>query len=428
MNREGLFRDAVVQAQRGSWLGSIRIAAPPSLFALSLLVGTLATAVGLFLALGQYTRRERVSGQLVPNSGILAVTSISPGTVTQVLVREGQQVRHNDALVEISGELDSSTMGGTRALISTQLHAQHDKLVTDLQAQQHLILEEQAGLRAKITTLQKQIEEIDGQIMLKQRQAERTEQLLAKLQPLRTKGYVSEMQIEQQRASALQLQYDVKTLIRQRLDAKQAMDDAKQQLDQLPLDLAAKQSEIQRALADNAQKLAQNEVQRAAVLRAPVDGMVSTLLAKPGQSVAADQPLLSIVPRGSILEAQLLVPSRAIGFIEPGNRVVLRYQAFPYQKFGQYYGHVLEVSRSALSNGEAASLLGQSVPGPLYRVLVRLDHQAVIAYGEPEPLKPGMALEADILLDTRSLWQWAFEPLYGLRQQLATRTKAHADG
>jgi membrane fusion protein len=134
---------------------------------------------------------------------------------------------------------------------------------------------------------------------------------------------------------------------------------------------------------------------------------------------------LSILPQGSKLEAQLLVPSRAIGFIGAGNRVVLRYQAYPYQKFGQQYGRVVQVSRSALSHAEAASLVGQNVAAPLYRVLVRLDRQSIDAYGKAEALKPGMALDADILLDRRSLWQWVFEPLYGLRQQLAADGTHH---
>ncbi|HEU5015127.1 MAG TPA: secretion protein HlyD, partial [Roseiflexaceae bacterium] len=82
-------------------------------------------------------------------------------------------------------------------------------------------------------------------------------------------------------------------------------------------------------------------------------------------------------------------------------------------------GQVVQVSRSALSPAEAATLLGQNVAMPLYRVLVSLDRQTISAYGKAEALKSGMALNADLLLDRRSLWQWVFEPLYGLRQQLA---------
>ncbi|HET7300323.1 MAG TPA: HlyD family efflux transporter periplasmic adaptor subunit, partial [Oleiagrimonas sp.] len=162
------------------------------------------------------------------------------------------------------------------------------------------------------------------------------------------------------------------------------------------------------------------EAERAMVLRAPSAGMVSTLLAKAGQHVLTGQSLLSIVPRGATLQAQLLVPSRAVGFIEPGSRVVLRYQAYPYQKFGQQYGRVASISRSALGPAEIAALTGQRATQPLYRINVRLDHQAIVAYGHAQALKPGMALSADILMERRSLLEWAFEPLYGLRGTLAS--------
>lgn len=167
-----------------------------------------------------------------------------------------------------------------------------------------------------------------------------------------------------------------------------------------------------------AQSMAQNEMQRTIVMRAPRDGVVSTVLLKQGQMVSAGQPLLSILPSGSSLQAQLLVPSRAIGFIEPGNEVILRYRAFPYQKFGQQYGRVEDISRSALSPADITALIGQKSPEPLYRVLVRLDTQDVLAYGRPEPVKPGMTLDADILMERRSLLEWVFEPLYAMAHHL----------
>ena len=80
-------------------------------------------------------------------------------------------------------------------------------------------------------------------------------------------------------------------------------------------------------------------------------GLVANRLVEPGQAVQAGQPLVSLLPEGSVLQAQLLVPSRAIGFIEEGDRVLLRYQAYPYQKFGHHVGRVVRISRSALGPG-----------------------------------------------------------------------------
>jgi membrane fusion protein len=115
----------------------------------------------------------------------------------------------------------------------------------------------------------------------------------------------------------------------------------------------------------------------------------------------------------------LLVPSRAIGFIEPGDRVLLRYQAFPYQKFGHQEGRVAAISRSALSAGELGGLIGSTQQGePFYRVTVSLARQAIIAYGKPEALKPGMLVDADVLGERKALVEWIFEPLYSLHGKL----------
>ncbi|HMG06581.1 MAG TPA: secretion protein HlyD, partial [Chthoniobacterales bacterium] len=80
----------------------------------------------------------------------------------------------------------------------------------------------------------------------------------------------------------------------------------------------------------------------------------------------------------------------------------------------QKAGRVLAVSRSATAASELTVLLGRTITEPLYRVLVALDQQTVNAYGRAEALKPGMTVDADILLDRRRLIEWVLEPLYGV--------------
>jgi len=131
------------------------------------------------------------------------------------------------------------------------------------------------------------------------------------------------------------------------------------------------------------------------------------------------------VPPDMRLEAQLYGPSRAVGFVRPGQRVLLRYQAYPYQRFGHYEGVVASVSRAALSPGELPPQLagmtgltglaaGQAAE-PIYRITVRLASQTVTAYGAEVPLQPGMMLEADVALERRRLFEWVLDPLYALK-------------
>jgi membrane fusion protein len=135
------------------------------------------------------------------------------------------------------------------------------------------------------------------------------------------------------------------------------------------------------------------------------------------QPVERGEVLARIVPDGAVLTAELFAPSRAVGFVTAGDEVRLRYAAFPYQKFGHAPGTVVSVSEAPLAQIEAPAHGAPRVE-PVYRVVVALRSQAVMAYGAPRQLKPGMEVEADVLLETRRLYEWAFEPLFALAERV----------
>ena len=122
------------------------------------------------------------------------------------------------------------------------------------------------------------------------------------------------------------------------------------------------------------------------------------------------------MPEHSRLEARLYAPSATIGFVRPGNLVQLRYQSFPYQKFGQHEGRVQSVSNNAVSSSELAGFTSADIPPgePVYAITVALTQQAVTAYGKQWPLQAGMRLDADVLQETRRLYEWVLEPLYSI--------------
>ena len=100
---------------------------------------------------------------------------------------------------------------------------------------------------------------------------------------------------------------------------------------------------------------------------------------------------------------------------------MLRYQAFPYQKFGHQSGRVLQVAKAPLQPSELAAmpLAGGAASGePLYRITVQLDKQDVAAYGSTQALAPGMQLDADVVLDRRRLIEWIFEPVLGIASRV----------
>jgi membrane fusion protein len=123
-------------------------------------------------------------------------------------------------------------------------------------------------------------------------------------------------------------------------------------------------------------------------------------------------------PSGSAVEAQLFLPSSAIGFVNEGDRVLLHTPAFPYQKYGSQSGRVRAISDTALAPAEVASLLGIQPPQQaLYRVIVRLDQKFVVTERGHRDFQPGMTVEADLLLERRRFYEWLFEPLLGFSRR-----------
>lgn len=410
-----LFRQEVLEARTSQWMGRITLPQPVSYWTLTLLAALFAAAAVVFLCVGTYTRHESVQGQLVPSAGLLPVTARAVGSVTATRVREGQTVTRDQELVVLSGEINSVSGGKTQGVIIADLQAQLAELEALLESQKRLEQQQRENLAARVTMLNQQLLEIDQQAASQRERIGITERRLEKLRAGVKVGTFSGVESESYQAEVLSGSAQLNVLARQRLDVEQQLGSVQGQLQQLPLTTEAQRNELRFRILATKQSLAQNEAQRAVVLRAPQDGVVANLAVLDGQTVTAGQRLLSILPQGSLLQAELWLPSRAAGFLEAGNRVVLRYPAFPYQKFGQQGGWVQEISRGATAASELTSLLGRTISEPLYRVLVRLDQQAVNAHGRPEPLKPGMTVNADILLERRRLIEWVLEPLYGIK-------------
>jgi membrane fusion protein len=184
-----------------------------------------------------------------------------------------------------------------------------------------------------------------------------------------------------------------------------------------------RQGEIQRDLASLAREEAEQGAVRQIVVRAPQDGTVSALLAEAGQSVSPASALASLVPAGAHMQAHLFAPSGAVGFLKADQEVRLRFEAFPYQKFGHQGGRVLQVSRTPLGQSElanlplAGSLVADTSAEPLFRITVAMDDSRPAAFNN-QALVPGMRLQADVLLERRRLIEWLFEPLLGLSGRL----------
>ena len=396
--------------------GGISLAQPLPAFWLTGAATLVAMVVVSFLCVGTYSRRSSVTGQLVPTKGLATVLAPATGVVSRLDVEEGARVKAGQVLGVVSVPSATLVAGDTQAALQRHLDQRAQGLSAARIAQLAELQEQQASLRAQLATARRELQHLGEEIATRKRQVDLTNEVLDRYRKLQDSQYISVLQIRQQEATALEYTSDMQALQRATMDQRRAIDQLQQQLDALPAQRERIGADYLRDSAAVGQEQVQVQANGALVLKAPVDGMVATRMTKPGQAIQAGQPVLSVLPADGRLEAELLVPSRAIGFIVPGEEVMLRYQAYPYQKFGHQRGTVKQISRSALTSSELGVLIGNAQQGePYYRVTVALARQDITADGKPEPLKTGMLVDAEILGEKRWLIEWVLDPLYSLK-------------
>ncbi|HEX6996815.1 MAG TPA: HlyD family efflux transporter periplasmic adaptor subunit [Gammaproteobacteria bacterium] len=411
-----LFRLEAIQAQRPRAYGRIVLVRPVSFAVLTAVAVAAAGAIVAFFVWGSYTQHATLVGQLVPDKGVIKVHTYQFGTIVEKRVEEGSRVAKGDVLFVISSERFSS-MGATQSTIGEELEHQERSLREQIEKTRLLESTERESIERMTRALESDADKLEGVIESQRQRVALAASTLDRYEKMRGEGFVSEDQLLTQRDNYLQQESLLQNLERELGGVRRQLTDLGNQARSLPLRYESQLAELERAVAATRRELSESEARRLTVVRAPQAGIVTAVLGEVGQVVDSTRPLLSIVPDGSTLEAHLFAPSRAVGFIEEGDRVLLRYEAYPYQRFGHHEGTVTGVSRTAASAGELLGYVGALDPAaaePFYRVSVQLSSQTITAYGETHRLQAGMAVQADVLQDTRRLYEWILEPLYTL--------------
>ncbi len=419
MVKESLFRDEVVAEQQTQWLGKVLLAPRLSYGLFAAFAGISALALLALLFFGSYTRKARIQGWLVPQRGLVQVFAPQSGVVTEVSVVEGAEVYQGDRLLALSIELRSAARGATQTQIASRLEARRGSLLEDRSELQRLGYQRTRSLQERLAGLESELAQLDSSIALQRERVDLTTKSEARRREIHGRGLISDQELQAASEARLEQEAKLRELTRNRITLQGQRVTLRGEISDLPLKSRSEVSNVDREVAQIEQDLAEAEARREIVMTAPESGTVTSVQVERGGRADPDVALVSIVPAGSMLEAHLLSPSRSIGFLRPGQEVLLRYEAYPFQKFGHYEGVIAGISRSAVSPSELpAQVAGlKSLTGtnePVYRITVSLKSQSVQVYGKAVPLQPGMQLVADVLIENRRLIEWMLDPLFTL--------------
>jgi membrane fusion protein len=411
-----LFRQEAIDAQREKLLGEVSLARPVPLAAFTGVALLFAALLVSFSVWGEYSRRERVDGFLALDSGAARLLAPGAGTITDILAKEGDEVQAGQPLIRLSYERGTASGATSGELVQREISERIIGLEREQQQVRTLGAQQAEILRRKIEDLQRELAQFEIEIKAQQSRLASARNEFQRAEELFKDKFYSESKLIEFRNNVLDQQVKLEGLRRQRAGVERELSATRAELPTIDMKVQTQIDQVKRQISELQQGSVQEEAKRENVIRAPIAGVLTNIAANRGEAVADEAPLAVVVPKGSGLHAQLLVPTRAIGFVQPGQAVVLRYDAFPFQRFGQYGGKVERVSETVWSPGEKVGPM--TVREPVYRVDVRLDSQYIATGGQKLSLRPGMSVNADILQEKRKVWEWVFEPILSLKGRL----------
>ncbi len=418
-----LFRVEALAARRDVWLGEAQLVQPLPITMVSTLCAVLALSLILFVCFGVYTRRVHADAILAPKTGLITIASPSAGRISTSGALEGETVQKGQLLFTIDVDAVSAS-GPTQKRVLVQLDAQRASVERQRATRVSVAMVERQALRDQLANMEDQAQgtakQVDLQRQLTQSLKDRADQLKGAL----GRGIARAPDVQNQNFLYIEANAQLAQFEQSGLQLKGKISDLQAKLAAFDSNLARELAEMDRQIAQLRQQVAESEAKHAIEIRAPERGVLTSLRVHAGQQVAAGGPLLTVLPSVGNLQANLFVDSSAIGFVAKGEPVMLRYAAFPFQRFGLYRGVVTEVTRAPI-DAEDGPRTKEGATG-LYRITVKPDRGYVLAYGETRGLEAGMQVAADIALERRPLYRWLLDPVYHLKRSATLVTAGPA--
>ena len=397
---------------------------------LALLVATIA-----WLVLGQVDVVASASGKVLPSGSIKIVQSAGSGVVSAIRVADGDHVAKGQVLVELDLTLSSAELEqANKALLTADLDVARNRAFGDALNGNGLRFLPPAGTPADVAETQRQLivaqlAEVNSTIAgfnaarssaLADAQGAKAQRSkfdatlpildheLDAMNKLDAKGYAPGLRLlelqrqrrtEQGDRDIAEAQH-VRGLSEARRLAAQMMQTRDQARRQALADLAKAESEAIQKREEVTKAIRRKGLQR---LLSPEDGTVQQLAVHTiGGVVEPARTLMVIVPNRGEVEVEARVLNKDIGFLREGQSASVKFEAFPFTRYGTVPGTVVSLSRDAVADPKL---------GPTYVAHIRLARANIVVDGKPVALSSGLAVTADIRTGSRRIVSWLLSPI-----------------
>lgn len=396
--QDGIFTSALANALADEPL-------PRSMWALYLLAAALFAAIA-WASIAKVDQLSRVQGRVVPEAREQVIASLDSGLLAELKVREGEEVQAGQELARLDptrveaqeneGVLRRTAMRVAVARLRAEAYGAKFELPADVPAQSEAVALERQAYDARQRLLDEAVSSLDRSIGLLARE-------LKVAQDLSAKGLMSEVEV-------MRVNRQINDLRQQRQErVSRFRQEASQELTRQENELAALEE----------QQVVRRDAMKRTVLRSPVHGIVKNIrITTLGGVVTSGSPIMEIVPLGPTVLIEARVPPSEVGFIQVGQRAIMKIAGYDYNVNGGLEGEIEVISADTLGDNEKLTSSGDA---RYYRALVRADQNNLTRNGEPLPVIPGMSATVEIKTGERTVLSFLLRPLLKSREALKER-------
>jgi membrane fusion protein len=408
-----IFNEKALSNHNNRLFGKVNARISISLHLISAAIFATAMILFAYLYSTEMHRKVSVDGYLHPDKGVINIFSEKSGYIEEVFINVGQPIKKGDAITKLYSAVSNDPDNYLRSIIRNKTQAKIEALKAKERNLSEMFEKEKNEINRKITMLDENISLVQRQVNLSEEDIDLHEEHYSRLKMLESERFISQQSINQSITNIIEAKKELAYNSERYLELQSSKQNLRYKLAQLELNKNEDLANITVDKLNESIELDLKDIAHQYYIKATQSGVVTSVKTKKGEYVLPNSQIATIMPENTTLQAKVFVPSQASGLIDVGQTVNLKLSAFPFQKFGFIRGKIEVIEQTITLPHENSSSI--NIHQPYYLVIVNLEQDHMNAYGRTFPLKAGMLLQADIILEKRSLLDWLLEPVYTLR-------------
>jgi len=419
-----IFRKEAIEHSKSKWLGKALLVSGYPAWLVVLLSLLFFIALINMIIFSSYTRRINVNGEVITQPHAINIFAPQQGFITQAGVKTGDRVTKGQHLYQI--DVSRTTQSGNVSknsieAIENQI-AQVDNIILKLNQNK---LQTENNLKQQINQYQLAHEKSLVLITNAAKGMEEMRKTMDNYDNYQRSGLINKDQLNNQRYLFYQQQSSYQSLNTQFIQEGLQITNLQSDLSTKAIDFDNQISQYEYQRSDLKRQLSEVDANGTLFINAPSDGKIDSLSVTQGQMVSAGDSLAQLVPSdGDAYSLILWLPNSSLPYVNPGDSINIRYEAFPFEKFGQFPGKVVSISSVPASAQEMSlynnvpRLASGSTNQPYYKVLVALDNKHFSYQGKNLTLSSGMKAESTLFLENRPIYKWMLSPYYDIKKSI----------